>query len=285
MNNKGVFCIVGQVLICLASFLPIRSFSESNDDSKPVVYVAGHCKSSVSLFSNFSVKEASVNTKQLFGLRHNATSVKQGAMVNSVNFNVPYSATFQNNFANFSGAVGYISHRGPRVEVEVSHGKFDVKDLNNCIIQDACRYLTLARETTVSDSSRAVPKPQAYVVMKNNGVSTISIIFNSCYDFSMNASLKISPYACVGFGGDFIEFFDSVHTKFAYQGKLGINYPLSSKFILFVDGYYHSVIGNQFKNLSVKHVVNLDGKPNVTSATATLNIAHFGGELGLKFIF
>ncbi|MCZ6902519.1 MAG: P44/Msp2 family outer membrane protein, partial [Rickettsia endosymbiont of Ixodes persulcatus] len=51
------------------------------------------------------------------------------------------------------------------------------------------------------------------------------------------------------------------------------------------DGYYHKVIGNQFKNLNVQHVVNLTEAPKATSAVATLNIEYFGSEFGLKFIF
>ncbi|MGN7618834.1 MAG: P44/Msp2 family outer membrane protein [Ehrlichia sp.] len=80
-------------------------------------------------------------------------------------------------------------------------------------------------------------------------------------------------------------FFDALHVKFAYQGKLGISYELSSRISVFADGYYHKVIGDQFKNLNVNHVVELDTFPKATSAVATLNIGYFGGELGVRFVF
>ncbi|AAZ68935.1 P44/Msp2 family outer membrane protein [Ehrlichia canis] len=289
MNSKKTFSILGSILICLAACLPIQSFSESSNvtyNTKHTgLYISGLYKPSVSHFSDFSIKETYTNTEALFGLKQDISSIlrnKETTQYNN-NFNVPYTAKFQDDFASFSIAVGYIANNGPRIEIEGSYEEFDVKNPGNYTTIDAHRYIALAREKTSYYLSS--PKENKYVIIKNNGISIVSIIINGCYDISLNDS-KVSPYICTGFGGDFIEFFSAIRFKFAYQGKIGISYSLSSNIILFTDGYYHKVINSQFKNLNVEHVVNeLTTDPKVTSATAFLNIEYFGGEFGLKFIF
>ena len=282
MSNKKIFSIVVPVLICLVSLLPTQSFSVSNNNKSFGLYFTGQYKPSIPHFTNFSVKEANVETKQLFRLKHNATSIPTDIKISS-NFTVLYSETFQENIVSFSGAVGYLPPEGPRVEIEGSYEKFDIKNPKNDLIKDAFRYIALARE--VSSSSPQTLFNNKYVIMRNDGISIISIILNLCYDFFINKSSTTSPYICAGFGGNFIELFNSVRPKFAYQGKLGINHPLSSNVILFVDGYYHKVMGNKFKHLSVQHIFDDSTAPKATSAIATINIEYFGAELGLKFIF
>ena len=284
MSSKKMFSIIRLALVCLVSYLPVQSFSESNNISESIkhtgLYISGQYKPTVSHFSNFSVKETYINTTGLLGLQKNANSITSDIKTNT-KFDIPYNAKFKDNAISFSGAVGYIDQEGPRIEIEGSYEEFDIKDSGNYTISEAARYIALARAITTGQN---YPDTDKYVVMRNNGLSVASIVINGCYDFSLN-NLKISPYICAGFGGDIIEFFSAVRFKFAYQGKLGISYPLSSNIILFADGYYHKVIGNQFKNLNVQHVVNLTEAPKATSAVATLNIEYFGSELGLKFIF
>ncbi|AHC39607.1 P44/Msp2 family outer membrane protein [Ehrlichia muris] len=284
MSSKKMFSIIRLALVCLVSYLPIQSFSESNNISENIkhtgLYVSGQYKPTVSHFSNFSVKETYTDTKKLLGLQKNADSITSDIKTNT-KFDIPYNAKFKDNAISFSGAVGYIAQEGPRIEIEGSYEEFDIKDSGNYTINEAAKYIALARAIA---NGQNYPDTGKYVVIRNNGLSVASIIINGCYDFSLN-NFKISPYICAGFGGDIIEFFSAVRFKFAYQGKLGISYPLSSNVILFADGYYHKVIGNQFKNLNVQHVVNLTEAPKATSAVATLNIEYFGSEFGLKFIF
>ena len=289
MNSKKIFSILGSILICLAAYLPIQSFSESSNvtyNTKHTgLYISGLYKPTVSHFSDFSIKETFTNTEALFGLKQDITSTLRNSTTTQKhsNFNVPYTAKFQDNFASFSIAVGYIANNGPRIEIEGSYEEFDVKNPGNYTTTDAHRYIALAREK--DNTHQSYPADHKYVIIKNNGISVVSIIINGCYDISLNDS-KVSPYICAGFGGDFIEFFSAIRFKFAYQGKIGISYSLSSNIILFADGYYHKVINSQFKNLNVEHVVvNLQAGPQVTSATAFLNIEYLGGEFGLKFIF
>ena len=288
MNSKKIFFILGSMLVCLAAYLPIQSLSESNNviyNTKHTgLYISGQYKPSVSHFSDFSVKETYVNTEALFGLKQDISSTLHSRTTTqqNENFNVPYTAKFQDSLASFSVAVGYIAHHGPRIEVEGSYEEFDVKNPGNYTTTDAHRYIALAREK--DKFYQTYPTTNKYVIIKNNGISVVSIIINGCYDIALNDS-KILPYICAGFGGDFIEFFSAIRFKFAYQGKIGISYPLSSNTILFADGYYHKVISSQFKNLNVEHVIaNLEDF-KVTSAIASLNIEYLGGEFGLKFIF
>ena len=86
-------------------------------------------------------------------------------------------------------------------------------------------------------------------------------------------------------GIDAIEFCEALHVKFAYQSKAGISYQLLRKINLFIDVYYYQVISNKFKNLKVQHVHELKDNPKVTSAVATLDIAYFGSEDGIRIIF
>ena len=98
--------------------------------------------------------------------------------------------------------------------------------------------------------------------------------------------MSASPYICIGIGGDFTEFFDQLHVKLAYQGKIGISYPIYNKINLFANGYYHIVIGNKFKNLNVLlYTAELENVPRVTSAVAMLNVSYFGGEIGVRLTF
>ncbi|AHX03232.1 surface antigen family protein [Ehrlichia chaffeensis str. Heartland] len=283
MSVKKKLFIIGSVLVCLVSYLPTKSFSNLNNVNSHTkctgLYISGQYKPTVSHFSNFSLKETYSNTIELLGLQKDVSSITD--ITNNMKFNIPYNAQFQDNAVSFSGAVGYISPNNPRVEVEWSYEEFDVKNPGNYTISEAFRYIALAREIT---QSQKYPGTDKYVVIKNNGLSVASIIINGCYDFSLN-NLKVSPYICAGFGGDIIEFFSAVSFKFAYQGKVGISYPLSSNITIFADGYYHKVIGNKFNNLNVQHVVGLTNHPKSTSAVATLNIEYFGSEFGLKFIF
>ena len=279
MRKKKIIT-TGITLACL--LLPNISFSETTNngiDKYSRLYISGQYKPGFSYFNKFSVRETDHYTKKLIGLKHDAISIDD--LKTHSNFNIAYdNVTFQNNIISFSGAIGYSDSTGARFELEGSYEEFDVTDPGDCIVKDIYRYFALAR--TVDSSS-----PQSggkYTVMRNDGVSITSVIFNGCYDLSLE-DLEISPYVCIGIGGDFIEFFDALHIKLAYQGKLGISYSFSTRSSLFIDGYYHQVIGNQFNNLNVQHVVELHDAPKATSAIATLNVSYFGGEVGIRLMF
>ena len=281
MNKKKIIT-VGTTLACLL-LSPNISFSEAinNDIEYSRLYVSGQYKPGFSYFNKFSVRETDHHTKALIGLKHDAISTKN--LTINTDFNTPYKVTFQNNIISFSGAIGYSDSTGVRFELEGSYEEFDVTDPGDCVIKDTYRYFALAREISGSNPSNSGSSGK-YTVMRNDGVSITSVIFNGCYDLSLK-ELEISPYVCIGIGGDFIEFFDALHIKLAYQGKLGISYSFSTRTNLFIDGYYHRVIGNQFNNLNVQHVTELAEAPKATSAIATLNVSYFGGEVGIRLMF
>ena len=295
MGKKNRFIAVGTALVCLL-LSPNMSFSENiNSHANRVgLYISGQYKPSVSVFSNFSVKETSVPTKQLIALKKDVDSVEINKDANkglskSDNFTIPYMPKFQDNVANFSGAVGFF-YKGLRIELEGSYEEFDVKDPGGYTLNDAFRYFALAREvkdnTTQPKDKESSTSPNGiyYTVMKNDGLSISSVMINGCYDFTLG-NLPISPYMCIGMSLDSIQFFDTLHIKFAHQGKVGITYSLSPNVNLFADSYYHKVLGNKFKNLNVQHVYELQNPPRSTSAIATLDVGYFGGEVGVRFIF
>ncbi|KJV63485.1 MULTISPECIES: P44/Msp2 family outer membrane protein [Ehrlichia] len=297
MSKKNKFIVAGTALMYLL-LSPNISFSENinSNTNKLGLYVSGQYKPSVSVFSNFSVKETNVPTKQLVALKKDIDSVEVSqnnadkGLSKPDNFTIPYMPKFQDNVANFSGAVGFFYSKGLRIELEGSYEEFDVKDPGDyTTVKDAYRYFALARETegtTIHPKNKNSSDPNGiyHVVMRNDGLSISSAMINGCYDFTLG-SLPISPYMCIGMGVDAIQFFDALHIKFAHQGKVGITYSLSPNVSLFADGYYHKVVDNKFKNLNVQHVYKLNDAPKVTSAVATLNIEYFGGGIGARFIF
>ena len=276
--------------------LPIQSFAISIDNNTTSqnfgLYLSGQYKPGISHFKNFSVQETNKKV-DLIALKNDVTHITDEVLKNHGNFNTHYSAKFKNSFiTSFSGALGYYSGQGPRLELEGSYENFDIINCKNCTVKDANKYFALAREKESNniqpknDEGSSDPnKKSFFTFMKNNGVSIASVMINGCYDFSFN-NTRISPYVCAGIGGDFIEFFDVMHIKLSYQGKLGVSYLVSPSTSLFVSGYYHRVINNKFKNLHVTYSkYALKDSPTITSAIAQLNIGYFGGEVGLRFTF
>ncbi len=292
---KDKFIAISTALMCLL-LSPSISFSETVNnkvEKHSGLYISGQYKPSVSVFSNFSVKETNVPTKQLIALKKDIDSVEIDAsdatkgISKPEHFNIPYTVEFQDNAVNFNAAIGYSFSEGSRIEVEGFYEKFDVKNPGGYTkVKDAYRYFALARDLESSqfqpkNKSTSAPTGVFHTVMKNDGLSILATIANICYDFSLD-ELSVSPYICVGMGINAIEFFDALHVKFAYQGKLGISYQLFPKINLFVNGYYHQVIGSKFKNLNVQYVHDLANVPKVTSAVATLDVAYFGSEVGIR---
>ena len=281
MNNKKIFYIISISLLVNLLILPNISFAENSYVSiNPVLYISGQYRPGVSHFGKLSVKETHKDIKQLVALKKEVSPITSVINTNT-SFDSIYNAEFEDNAISFSGAVGFSYAEGPRIEIEASYEEFDVKNPGGYTVADAFRYFALARST---DTNPQQPVSDKFTVMKNNGLSIGSVIINGCYDFTLDEA-PASPYICVGIGGDFIEFFDQLHVKLAYQGKIGISYPIYNKINLFANGYYHKVVGNKFRNLDVQHVVDLNEHPKITSAIATLNVSYFGGEIGARLAF
>ncbi|QGR02930.1 P44/Msp2 family outer membrane protein [Ehrlichia ruminantium] len=274
MNYKNALLGVALVL----SLLPIQSFSgpiSNNDDNqKTGLYISGQYKPGVQNFNILSATETNINSEKLLWLKSSFTAdIKKFS-----NFSDTSGPNFQDSSTGFGAAVGYLFHKGIRLEIEASYEKFDINIYDQCEgALEPCRHFALVRPMNIHRYGQ-------FTVLKNTGLSVTSIMFNGCYNILSN-KLEVSPYVCVGIGQDLIDFFEATHVKLAYQGKIGISYSLLPDVTLFVDGYYHRVINNQFKNLKVLDPVELKYSPKITTAIVTMNVIYFGGEAGIRFTF
>ena len=279
MNCKKIF--ITSALISLISFIPGISFSDTMQDNNIVgnFYISGKYMPTVSHFGNFSAKEDKIATTATFGL------LKDWSGANPVhsNFTVPkYSFKYENNpFLGFAGAIGY-SMGSPRVEFEISYETFDVKNPDNSYKNGAHMYYALLRDTSTTTSISGNTK---YVYIKNEGLADISFMLNACYDITPEG-MPLVPYICAGIGTDLISMFDITSPKISYQGKLGISYLISPEISIFVGGHFHKVIGNEFKDITplIEAPASLEDK-SATHVLVTLNVCHFGVELGGRFTF
>ncbi|QGR02937.1 P44/Msp2 family outer membrane protein [Ehrlichia ruminantium] len=282
MNYKKI--LVRSALISLMSFLPYQSFADpvnssnmGNENSKEGFYISAKYNPSIPHFRKFSAEETPIYgtespTKKVFGLKKDGSIKTFGDFTRT---DVSFDA--QNNFiSGFSGSIGYIMD-GPRVEIEAAYQKFNPKNPNNeTDTSDYYKYDALSRADVMTDKK--------YVVLKNDGIAFSSLMFNACYDITAEG-VPFIPYACAGIGADLISIFDDINLKFAYQGKIGISYPITPEISAFIGGYYHGLIGNKFNKIPVKLPVTLTDAPQSTSASVTLDAGYFGGELGVRFTF
>ena len=283
MNYNKI--LVRSALISLMAVLPYQSFADpmnssdiSINDTKEGFYISAKYSPTMPYFRKFSVAETPIDgttspTKKVFGLK------KGGAIATHSDFDKENpSFEFHNNFmTGFSGSIGYAMD-GPRIEIEATYQKFNPKNSNNNDTDsgDHYKYYGLFRDTTVQKNK--------YVVLKNEGITFMSLMVNACYDI-VAEGIPFTPYACAGIGSDIIEIFNDKNLKFAYQGKVGISYPITSEVSAFIGAYYHGVIGNKFDRIPVKAPVTLDTAPQSNSASVDLDTGFFGGEVGVRFTF
>ena len=277
--------LVRSALISLMAILPYQSFADSMNssnvgmnDSKEGFYISAKYSPSIPYFRKFSAAETPIDgttplTKKVFGLK------KGGDIKTHSDFdNKNPSLDFHNNLiAGFSGSVGYAMD-GPRIELEATYQKFNPKnpDSNDSDNSEHYKYYALSRTDDMQN--------QKYVVLKNEGIILMSLMANACYDV-VAEGVPFVPYACAGIGADLIDIFSDKNLKFAYQGKIGLSYPISSEVSAFIGGYYHGVIGSKFNKIPVRTPVTLDEAPQTTSASVDLDSGFFGGEIGVRFTF
>nr|AAK28686.1 major outer membrane protein P30-14 [Ehrlichia canis] len=279
------------ILAFLLLLFPFQSFTLYIHDHEITqnvgLYISSQYKPSIPYFKNFLIEENSHKTVELMGLANDVTHVTEYVLKDNTKFNTPYSAKFRNSLINLSGAIGYYSGQGPRLEIEGSYENFDVASCKNCPVKNANRYIALVRDKkpgNIYPQDHSHSNMSYYTFIKNNGISILSVMINGCYDIAFS-NVKISPYVCAGIGGDFITLFETMHIKFAYQGKFGISYLVSPSISIFANGHYHKVMDNVFKNLHVKYIYKLQDAPTITSARAKLRIGYFGSEVGVRFVF
>ncbi|RZB12266.1 P44/Msp2 family outer membrane protein [Ehrlichia minasensis] len=281
MNCKKVF-IIG-ALISSIYFLPNVSYSNSVHSMHGNFYIAGKYMPGVPHFGVFSAEEEKENTTRVFGLKENwdGSAISTKSPDNIFIFQ-NYLFKYQSNkFLGFAGAIGYSVGR-PRIEFEVSYETFDVKNPGDNYANDAHRYYALSRcdYGECDDMSGAKDK---FVFLINEGLLDISFMTNVCYDITAE-KMPFSPYICAGIGADLIHMFETTSSKISYQGKLGLAYPISAESSVSFGIYFHKIVNDKFKNIPA--MVPIDSKiigPQFT--TVTLNVCHFGLELGGRFNF
>ncbi|CAH58609.1 P44/Msp2 family outer membrane protein [Ehrlichia ruminantium] len=290
MNCKKIF--ITSTLISLVSFLPGVSFSDViQEDSNPAgsVYISAKYMPTASHFGKMSIKEDSKNTQTVFGLKKDWDGVKvptsENTNYSSLFTEKDYSFRYENNpFLGFAGAIGY-SMNGPRIEFEVSYETFDVKNPGGNYKNDAHMYCALdtAQQSATNGATLA-----SSVMIKNENLTNISLMLNACYDIMLDG-MPVSPYVCAGIGTDLVSVINATNPKLSYQGKLGISYSINSEASIFIGGHFHRVIGNEFKDIATLKIFTATNKVSTVAnpgfASATLDVCHFGIEIGGRFIF
>nr|AAL12921.1 outer membrane protein p28 [Ehrlichia chaffeensis] len=280
MNYKKVF--ITSALISLISSLPGVSFSDpAGRGINGNFYIRGKYMPSASHFGVFSAKEERSTTAGVFGLKQDWDGSAISHTTPENIFTVSnYSFKYENTpFLGFAGAIGY-SMDGPRIELEVSYETFDVKNQGNSYKNEAHRYCALSHHSSGTSMSSAGDK---FVFLKNEGLLDVSFMLNACYDV-ISEGIPFSPYICVGIGTDLVSMFEATNPKISYQGKLGLSYSISPETSVFIGGHFHKVIGNEFRDIPavIPSGSSLTGNH---PAIVTLDVCHFGIELGGRFAF
>nr|ABO36244.1 Omp-1-4 [Ehrlichia ewingii] len=293
MFMKKLYYLNFTVLVLTVYLFPSFVFSMQGRSNITGSYITVSYQPSMSNFRNFHIKETNFDTKDPIGLIRSARSTEPSVLKINTHFYKPQQSdsykSYGNDLLGFSTSIGLLV-KNLRMEFEGSYKKFDIKRLVNYASRDGHRYFAIPRDTFFNNS---IPYAfNAYTVAKNNGLSIISNMINLCYE-----SIKYNnfmPYICLGAGGDFIELFDSMRIKFAYQGKLGVSYPLTSNLVLAISGQYHKVVGDKFKFLPLmlspstpRRRIPPQSSSEVQDATGllTLDLGYFSADIGLRFMF
>ncbi|MDB1135761.1 P44/Msp2 family outer membrane protein [Candidatus Anaplasma sp. TIGMIC] len=125
-------------------------------------------------------------------------------------------------------------------------------------------------------------------VVEIRSVTSTSVMVNACYDLVVGVGDRIMPYACVGYGGDFVAVGGKVAPKPAYKLKVGLSYKLSSSVYAHLGGYVHHVMGSgEYEKLRVYRLTD-DSSPDGRTkdyAVASFGLSYTGGEMGVRIVF
>nr|ABO36243.1 Omp-1-3 [Ehrlichia ewingii] len=284
MNYAKVFILMFVIL-----FLPSSSLlALENNLSGGVghIYISGQYKPSIPQFNKFSMEEATIGAVIPKSLKQDAEDITLSILALSTNFTLPYDPKYKKSLLGLGGTIGYAINNF-RIELETFYEKFNVSAPSG---YDDNIYAYFSIEVP---QLRSLPY---HYTMKNTGIILSPVLANICYDINKKQLRNVSPYLCLGFGVDLIDFLDKVSFKFSYQAKLGVSYLISPNLAFFIDGSFHRHLGNQFSDLLLDYpsyyrsLTSLsDNDPNrilpFTSASAKLNINFFSANIGIRFIF
>ncbi|RZB12697.1 P44/Msp2 family outer membrane protein [Ehrlichia minasensis] len=280
MNNK--FFLLYIALILFTSH--VSSALVLNDHNS--VYFGIQYKPARNHLSNLLIKENTkasdpIKTIEVLALQHDKTDDPLTAIQTIDNFNIKYDPHYENNRLGFSAIFGYYYNKNFRIESEIFHEVFHLKNEGYKRVGFEKYFALKFKQPTTQQYT--------HVTLINNGISTTSALINACHDVLTRAH-NIITYSCLGFGIDIVDFLSKYTTKFSYQAKLGASYTISHRTSVFTEVYYHGLFGKKFEQLPLNYTqqepptITLPQPHSLTTASAILSIAYYGGSVGIKFI-
>ncbi|CEI84725.1 Surface antigen msp4 [Ehrlichia minasensis] len=304
------------ILTCIIFLFPSLSFAVDNNYFRHNIgknighfYIGVQYKPGAQRFNRFSIvdsgvtnllgffttenalAESPIKINQLFSLSqeqqnllHHTTERSKALDIlkNNRNFILGYHPTYTDSLLGAGGIVGY-SINNLRIELEAFYEKFSIK------VPTGYNYDTEYFAIATHDLT-----PSHFRCMKNTGIILSPFLVNACYDFTLKITKEITPYLCLGVGGDFIDFLGQTSLKSFYQAKAGVSYAISSSLTFFVDGSFHGHMNNQFSGLLVDYPIDHAvirhwyGTPNMysefTTMLAKLNVIFLTGSIGIRFV-
>ncbi|CEI84727.1 Surface antigen msp4 [Ehrlichia minasensis] len=223
------------------------------------LYISSQYKPSISQCSNSLIQEHYSKEK----------NTKISVLNSSTNSTIPYNIQLGNSTTNFSRTIGY-PFKGLRSEVE---GFYDIKNTNDSLRINLSKHFSKMYNEDFQD----------FITVRDNKLSIIFAIANTCYDILIN-NIRALSHLCIGVGVGAIEFFNGMSFKIVYQAKTGLSHLINSNVIPFFNVHYHKVIVNKFKNLPLQNSISINAFQGVISALANID-GYFGSEVGVRFIF
>ncbi|AAZ68927.1 P44/Msp2 family outer membrane protein [Ehrlichia canis] len=274
MNNKLSLLYIALILFTSH----VSSALVLNDHN--LVYFGIQYKPARHHLSNLLIKESKSDVVEVLALKYDAIGSPLDSTKEVNNFTIKYNPHYDNNRLGFSVIFGYYYNKNFRIESEISHEIFQLKN-------EGHKRVGFEKYFALKFAPPSSTQGYRHVTLINNGISTTSALINACYDVLIPAH-NIITYSCLGFGIDIVDFLSKYTTKFSHQGKLGASYPISHRMSVFTEVYYHGLFGKKFEQLPLNYNANTSPPqqpPHVhTTASAILSIGYYGGSVGIKFI-
>lgn len=127
-------------------------------------------------------------------------------------------------------------------------------------------------------------------IVELTSISNTSITGNLCYDFPFIKITKfgLSPYTCAGLGSSIVGVVEGhLNVQFTYKLKLGLDYNVTPKFIIYAGAVYSGIKGVEYDGIPVKRLVDdISHYSNSdSSTTASFGYTAMSMEFGSRMIF
>nr|ABD93656.1 major outer membrane protein P28-16 [Ehrlichia muris AS145] len=288
MKYKKTFTVTALVLLTsFTHFIPFYSPARASTISGHFC-ISGKYLPSATHIGVFSAKEDRSTTLGVYGMEPDSDCCVIPSTTCSDTFTFPnYSFKYKNNpFLGFAGAIGY-SIGNSRIELEVSHEIFDTKNPGNNYLNDSHKYCALSHGSHICSDGNSgdwyTAKTDKFVLLKNEGLLDQSFVLNACFDVKTEG-IPFSPFISAPIGIDLVSMYDAIYRTISFHANLRLCYTITPEASVFAGGHFHKVIGNEFKGIPTL----LPDGSNIKvqqSATVTLDVCHFGLEIGSRFFF